>query len=142
MGMPWKLDNMSICAVYHVRSHTVILPLQSNFAQFWYSVELGVKVQYILAVEALASLDEVEVSFLKLPDLHNMVFGALELCLGQYRGISPTPRVMTHQLVFLPEGGVDLEVCGPEPFFGLVSRGVFEIGEDESLAGGAVPVLY
>jgi hypothetical protein len=40
---------------------------------------LSVEVQYVLAVEALASLDELEIGLLKLSDLDNMVLGALEL---------------------------------------------------------------
>jgi hypothetical protein len=40
---------------------------------------LSIEVQYILAVKALASLDELEISLLKLSDLDNMVLGALEL---------------------------------------------------------------
>jgi|TARA_R110002003_G_scaffold1489_2_gene23089 hypothetical protein len=41
--------------------------------------------------------------------------------------------------MLLPEGGVDLQVRGPEVLFDLVGGGVFEVGEGEGLAGGAVP---
>jgi hypothetical protein len=58
---------------------TIILPFLGDFAQFWDTVELSIEVQYILAVKALASLDELEISLLKLSDLDNMVLGALEL---------------------------------------------------------------
>lgn len=58
---------------------TIILPLVGNLAQLRYAIELSIEVQYVLAVEALAGLDEVEVTLHKLPRLHNMVLGALEL---------------------------------------------------------------
>jgi hypothetical protein len=62
-----------------VRVLTVILPFLGNFAQLGYAVKLSVEVQYILAVEALARLDELEVCLLELSDFHDMVLGALEL---------------------------------------------------------------
>jgi hypothetical protein len=40
---------------------------------------LSIEVQYILAVKALAGLDELEISLLKLSGLDNMVLGALKL---------------------------------------------------------------
>lgn len=58
---------------------TIILPFLGDFAQFWNAVELSVKVQYVLAVEALAGFDELEIRLLELSDLDNMVLGALEL---------------------------------------------------------------
>ena len=58
---------------------TIILPFLGDFAQLWDAVELSVEVQYILAVEALAGLNELEVCLLKLSELDNMVLGALEL---------------------------------------------------------------
>jgi hypothetical protein len=50
-----------------------------NFAQLGYAVKLSVEIQYVLAVEALARLDELEVCLLELSDFHDMVLGALEL---------------------------------------------------------------
>jgi hypothetical protein len=58
---------------------TIILPLLGDLAQLGYAAELDIEVQYILAVEALARLDEVEVVLVELPDLHDMVLGPLEL---------------------------------------------------------------
>jgi hypothetical protein len=62
---------------------TIILPFLGDFAQLGYTVELDIEVQYILAVEALARLDEVEVVLLELPDFHDMVLGPLELPMYQ-----------------------------------------------------------
>ena len=61
------------------REPTVILPFLGNLAQLGNAMELGIKIQNVLAVEALAGLDELEIGFLKLSDLHDMVLGALEL---------------------------------------------------------------
>jgi hypothetical protein len=58
---------------------TVVLPGMGNLAQLGDALELGVEVEYVLAVEALAGLDEVKVVFLELAELDDMVFGALEL---------------------------------------------------------------
>jgi hypothetical protein len=44
-----------------------------------YAVKLSVEVQYILAVEALAGLDEVEIILLEFSKFHDTVLGALEL---------------------------------------------------------------
>jgi hypothetical protein len=52
---------------------TVILPLLRNPAQLREAVELGVEVQYVLAVEALAGLDELEVRLLELPQFDDTV---------------------------------------------------------------------
>lgn len=65
--------------VMAARLLAVILPLLRDLAQFGYAIELSVKIQYILAVEALAGLDEVEIVLLKLPYLNHVVLGALEL---------------------------------------------------------------
>jgi hypothetical protein len=53
---------------------TVILPLLSDLAQLRQAIELGVEVEYILAVEALAGLNELEVCLLEFPNLYDMVF--------------------------------------------------------------------
>jgi hypothetical protein len=93
-----------------------------DFAQFWNAVELSVKVQYVLAVEALAGFDELEIRLLELSDLDNMVLGALE------------------EFMFLPEFGVDLQVRIPQRRLEFAGGCVLEVGEDKGLAGGAVPV--
>lgn len=49
-------------------------------------------------------------------------------------------RVVTHQLVFLPEFGVDLQMRIPQRRLEFAGGCVFEVGEDKGLAGGAVPV--
>jgi hypothetical protein len=41
--------------------------------------------------------------------------------------------------MLLPEGGVDLEVRRPKFLLGVVGRGIFEVGDRQALAGGAVP---
>jgi hypothetical protein len=110
-----------------------------NLAQLGYAVKLSVEVQYILAIEALAGLDEVQVVFLELPEFDHMVFGALELgCISS----APTAALtqMTYEFVLLPEGGVDLKVGRPKFLFNLVGRGVFEIGDRQAFAGGAISV--
>ena len=48
--------------------------------------------------------------------------------------------VVTHQLMFLPEFGVDLQVRIPQRRLEFAGGCVLEVGEDEGLAGGAVPV--
>jgi hypothetical protein len=58
---------------------TVILPLLGNLAQLRYGVELGIKVEDVLAVEALAAFDEVHVVPVELSQFHDMFLGALEL---------------------------------------------------------------
>lgn len=58
---------------------TIILPFLGDFAQLWDAVELSVEVQYVLAVEALAGLDKLQIGLLELADLDNMVLGSLEL---------------------------------------------------------------
>jgi hypothetical protein len=78
-GTSWKLESVRWYAVSRGYAPTVVLPLLSDLAQLGDAVELGVKIQYILAVEALAGLDEVQVVLLELPQLHDMVLGALEL---------------------------------------------------------------
>jgi len=95
-----------------------------DFAQFWNAVELSVKVQYVLAVEALAGFDELEIRLLELSDLDNMVLGALE------------------EFMFLPEFGVDLQVRIPQRRLEFAGGCVLEVGEDEGLAGGAVLLQY
>ena len=120
---------------------TIILPFLGDFAQFWNAVELSVKVQYVLAVEALAGFDELEIRLLELSDLDNMVLGALELCC-----VSLTARPFlksvgdgTHDLMLLPEDGVDLQVRGPQLLLDLVGRSMLEIAEGQRLADCAVP---
>jgi hypothetical protein len=80
VGTSWTL---AICQHYGAAGQrhapTVIFPAVGNLAQLGDAVELGVKVEDVLAVEALAGLDEVKVVFLELPELDDMVFGALEL---------------------------------------------------------------
>ena len=61
------------------RARTIVFPLMSKLAQLGNAVKLGVEIQYVLAVEALARLDKVQVGLLELAHLHDMVFGALEL---------------------------------------------------------------
>lgn len=61
------------------QARTVILPLLSNLAQFGYPIELSIEIQNVLAVEALARLDEVQVCLLEFADFDDMVLGALEL---------------------------------------------------------------
>jgi hypothetical protein len=41
--------------------------------------------------------------------------------------------------MLLPEGGVDLEVCGPKFLLDVVGRGICEVGDRQALAGSAVP---
>ena len=102
---------------------------------------MGVQVQNVLAVVALAGLDEVEVVLLELAHLHHMVLGALELCC-----VSLTARPFlksvgdgTHDLMLLPEDGVDLQVRGPQLLLDLVGRSMLEIAEGQRLADCAVP---
>jgi len=83
---------------------------------------LRVEVQYILAVEALTGLDVLEISLLELSDFHHMVLGALE------------------EFMLLAKYGIDLEMRIPQRCLEFVGGGVLEIREEESLAGGAVPV--
>jgi hypothetical protein len=59
---------------------TIILPLVSDLAQLGNAVKVGVEVQNVLAVVALAGFDELKVVLLELPDLHDMILGLLELC--------------------------------------------------------------
>lgn len=63
-----------------------------NLAQLWDAIDVGIQVQNVLAVVALAGLDEVEVVFLELPNFHDMILGALELC-----GVSLLPEHVVHQ---------------------------------------------
>lgn len=58
---------------------TIVLPLLGDLAQLWNGVKLGIKVEDILAVEALAALDEVHVVPGELSQFHDMFLGALEL---------------------------------------------------------------
>jgi hypothetical protein len=44
-----------------VNALTIVLPLLGNLAQLGYGVKLGIKVENVLAVEALTALDEVHV---------------------------------------------------------------------------------
>lgn len=48
--------------------------------------------------------------------------------------------VVAHQLMFLPEFGVDLQMRIPQRRLEFASGCVFEIGENKGLAGGAVSV--
>lgn len=121
------------------REPTVILPFPCNLAQLGNTVELGIQVQYVLAVEALAGLDELEIGLLELSNLHDAVLGALELSLCQRRA----PAVVlggAYKLVLLSECGVDPQVRVPERRLESVGRGVCEVGEEEGFAGGTVPV--
>jgi hypothetical protein len=72
-GTTWRLNCVNEGMTGGVSMPTVILPLLRNLAQLRQAVELGVEVQYILAVEALAGLDELEVCLLELPEFHDMV---------------------------------------------------------------------
>jgi hypothetical protein len=47
---------------------------------------------------------------------------------------------MTHEFMFLPEFGVDLQMRIPQRRLEFAGGCVLEVGEDEGLAGGAVPV--
>jgi hypothetical protein len=51
----------------------------SNFSQLRYAVEVCVEIQDVLAVVALAGLDELKVVLLELPNLHDVVLGLPEL---------------------------------------------------------------
>jgi hypothetical protein len=111
----------------HVSELTVILPFLGDLAQFRYAVELSIKVQYVLAVEALAGFYEVEIVFLVFPEFDDMVLGALEL---QCISVSLLDFVgETHNLMLLPKGCVDFEVGCPKFLFDIVGRGIFEVGD-------------
>ena len=99
---------------------TVVLPLAGNVAQLGNGVKVGVEVQDVLAVEALAGLDKVQVALLELAHLDDIV------------------RDAAQDLVFLAEDGVDLEVGGPQQLLCVVGDGVVEVGKDEGLAGRAI----
>jgi hypothetical protein len=58
---------------------TVIFPLMSDLTQLGYAVEVGVEVQDMLAVVALAGLNELQIVLLELPDLDDMILGLLKL---------------------------------------------------------------
>ena len=45
----------------------------------------------------------------------------------------------THNLMLLPEDGVDLQVRGPQLLLDLVGRSMLEIAKGQRLAGCAVP---
>jgi hypothetical protein len=49
---------------------------------------------------------------------------------------------VTHESMFLPEDGVDLQMRVPQRSLEFVGRGMLVVGEDKSLAGGAVPVRH
>lgn len=51
----------------------MVLPLLGNVVQLWDAVDVGIEVQDVLAVVALAGLDEVEVVFLEFANLDDMV---------------------------------------------------------------------
>lgn len=55
------------------RRRTMVLPLLGNVVQLWDAVDVGIEVQDVLAVVALAGLDEVEVVFLEFANLDDMV---------------------------------------------------------------------
>lgn len=51
----------------------------SDLTQLGYAVEVGVEVQNMLAVVALAGLNELQIVLLELPDLDDMILGLLKL---------------------------------------------------------------
>ena len=122
-----------------VRRRTMVLPLLGNAVQLWDAVDVGIEVQDVLAVVALAGLDEVEVVFLEFADLDDMVLGALELCRVSVRSWRGQRCGATHQPMLLPEDGVDLEVRRPQLLLDVVGGGMCKIGKGQALAGGAVP---
>lgn len=103
---------MSSGAFGGVDVHTIVLPFLCNSAQLGYTIKLSIEVQYVLAIEALAGLYEVQVRLLELSEFHDVVLGALELPAVSIAWPCGTWR-MTCNLVFLSEDGVDLEMRGP-----------------------------
>jgi hypothetical protein len=99
---------------------TVVLPLAGNGAQLRNGVKVGVEVQNVLAIEALAGLYELQVDLLELAQFDHIL------------------RDAAQELVFLAKDGVDLEVGGPQQLLRVVGDGVFKVGKDEGLAGRAV----
>lgn len=49
---------------------------------------------------------------------------------------------VTHNLMLLPKGRVDLQVRRPEFLLGVVGRGIFEVGDRQALACSAVPAMF
>lgn len=56
---------------------TVILPFVGDLPQFRNALELGIKIQYILTVEALARLDKLQVILLELAKFDNAFLSML-----------------------------------------------------------------
>jgi len=123
-------------------AHTVVLPLLGDLPQLGDAVKLRVEVQDILAVEALAALDELEVVLGELADLDDMVFGIAPQLAALIRQHAPRysiGRSVTHMAQFLPVAAVDLEMGRPELRLDALGRGVLEVDGDDALARSAVP---
>ena len=119
-------------------SGSVILPRASNLAQLGNALKLGVQVQYVLAIEALAGFDELQIVLLQLSDLDDALFRML-LQLSPVSPPSPRNLEWAYRAVFLSEDGVHLEVSVPELRLSLVGRSQLKVGEEHILAGDAVP---